>query len=169
VLAGIAEEMGVSLGFRTSEQVWQEMTQVGPWDGERPTSMNSGFETVPSTGSGQARGSSTTDGTDDLVLASWKQLIDDGRMQDGDDEMRRTARKPVVLVSTATLEALGATLGEVVTLTGPLGSLDLPVGVADLAEGTVWAPASAPGASVRHLVGPAGSSVSITTIVGGDQ
>ena len=32
------------------------------------------------------------------VLASWKQLIDDGRMQDGADDMRRTARKPVVLV-----------------------------------------------------------------------
>ena len=103
------------------------------------------------------------------MLASWKQLIDDGRMQDGDDEMRQTARKPVVLVGPATLEALGATVGERVTLTGPLGSVDLPIGVADLAAGTVWAPASAPGASVRHLVGPAGSPVSITTIVGGDQ
>ena len=37
VLAGIAEEMETPLGFRTSEQVWAEMTQVGPWDGERPT------------------------------------------------------------------------------------------------------------------------------------
>ena len=74
-----------------------------------------------------------------------------------------------MLVGPATLEALGATVGELVTLTGPLGSVDLPVGVGDLAEGTVWAPASAPGASVRHLVGPAGSPVSITTIVGGHQ
>ena len=39
VLAGIAEEMGTPLGFRTSEQVWDEMVQVGPWDGERPRSM----------------------------------------------------------------------------------------------------------------------------------
>ncbi len=35
ILAGIAEELGTSLGWRTSEQVWSEMTQVGPWDGER--------------------------------------------------------------------------------------------------------------------------------------
>ena len=90
-------------------------------------------------------------------------------MQDGDDEMRQTARKPVVLVGPATLEALGASVGETVTLTGPQGSLDLPIGVGDLAEGTVWAPASAPGASVRHRVGPAGSDVSITTHVGGEQ
>ncbi len=35
VLAGITEELGFSLGWRTTEQVWAEMTQVGPWDGER--------------------------------------------------------------------------------------------------------------------------------------
>jgi NADH-quinone oxidoreductase subunit G len=165
VLAGIAEELETGLaqglGFRTTEQVWSEMTQVGPWDGERPT-MSSASETFAG-----ARPSTIEDG--EIRLASWKQSIDDGRMQDGDEAMRLTARKPVVLVGPATIEALGATAGEVVTLTGPLGSLDLPIGVADLAEGTVWAPASAPGASVRHRVGPAGSPVSITTIVGGDQ
>ncbi len=104
-----------------------------------------------------------------MTLASWKQLLDDGRMQDGDDAMRRTARKPVVLVGPATLEALGATAGELVTLTGPLGSLDLPIGVADLADGHRLGAGQCPGASVRHRVGPAGSPVSITTIVGGDQ
>jgi NADH-quinone oxidoreductase subunit G len=41
--------------------------------------------------------------------------------------------------------------------------VQLPVAVADLAEGVVWAPASAPGASVRHLVGPAGSRVTVTS------
>ena len=83
-------------------------------------------------------------------------------MQDGDEAMRATARKPVVLVGSATLNDLGVTVGDVVTLSGPLGSVDLPIGVADLAESTVWAPASAPGASVRHLVGPAGCAVTIT-------
>ena len=103
------------------------------------------------------------------MLASWKQLLDDGRMQDGDEAMRRTARKPVVLVGAATLAQLGVGVGDTVTLTGPLGSLDLPIALGDLAESTVWAPASSPGASVRHGVGPAGSSVSITTIVGGTR
>ena len=95
-----------SLGFRTSEQVWAEMTQVGPWDGERAT-LHGGFETVA--GAPRPQPPRTVDGS---CLASWKQLIDDGRMQDGDDAMRRTARKPVVLVGPATLEALGATVGD---------------------------------------------------------
>ncbi len=175
VLAGIAEELGTALGWRTSEQAWAEMTQVGPWDGERPTGIGDRAAsdqsrsdvsdpgvtllTQRADGAEEVSTGSTGEG---LVLASWKQLVDDGRMQDGADDMRRTARKPIVLVGAATLADLGVRVGDPVTLTGPLGSIELPVGVADLAEGTVWAPASAPGASVRHLVGPAGSTVTLT-------
>ncbi len=154
ILAGIAEELGSPLGWRTTEQVWAEMVQVGPWDGERP-SMGEHHSTAAD---GPA--------VDGLVLASWKQQIDDGRMQDGDEAMRRTARKPVLYVGASTLADLGVAVGSLVTLTGPLGSIELPVALADLAEGTVWAPASAPGASVRHLVGPAGSKVTLSTTGG---
>jgi NADH-quinone oxidoreductase subunit G len=101
-----------------------------------------------------------------LVLASWKQLIDDGRMQDGDVAMRQTARKPLVLVGQETLADHGLEVGDLVTLSGPRGSVDLPVAVGDLAPGTVWAPATAPGLSVRKLVGPAGSPVTLTSIDG---
>jgi NADH-quinone oxidoreductase subunit G len=171
VLSGIAEELGTGLpqglGFRTTEQAWAEMVTVGPWDGERAA------KPVVTTGGRAASASKRTDETHgqtrpgSLTLASWKQLLDDGRLQEGDEAMTRTARKPVLLVGRATLDALGAAVGDDVTLTGPLGAVRLPIGVADLADGTVWAPASSPGLSVRHLVGPAGSDVSITTIVGG--
>ena len=100
---------------------------------------------------------------DGYLLASWKQLLDDGRMQDGDDHLRATARRPVLLASPATLAEIGV-------VPGGDGHAHRParfpgrsrVGVADLADGTVWAPASAPGASVRHRVGPAGCRVTIT-------
>jgi len=152
-LAGIAEEMGTPLGFRTPEQARAEMMQVGPWDGARPDApavVSTGSTTGPS-------------GEGDLVLASWKQMIDDGRMQDGDLFYKATARTPVVLVNRAHLQRLGAEEGDLVSLAGPEGSVQLPVAVADLADGVVWAPASAPGASVRHLVGPAGCRVTVTS------
>jgi NADH-quinone oxidoreductase subunit G len=149
VLAGIAEELGRPIDIRTPEQAAAEMQQLGPWDGPRP---QLGSVASPSQAHGSVSG---------LVLSSWKQLIDDGRLQDGDDHYRATARRPVVLVNRATLDRLGVAEGDLVTLTGPLGSIDLPVHVADLVDGAVWAPASAPGASVRHLVGPAGSPVTL--------
>ncbi|MEP6814788.1 MAG: NADH-quinone oxidoreductase subunit G, partial [Marmoricola sp.] len=149
VLAGIADEMGVELGFRTVGQVQSELREIGPWDGKRSAAPEG------STASASAREAGT------LVLASWKQLIDDGRMQDGDEHLRATARKPVLLVGSGVLADLGVAAGELVSVTGPLGTLDLPVGVADLAVGVVWAPASAPEVSVRHRVGPAGCPVTV--------
>ncbi|MCW2858182.1 MAG: dehydrogenase subunit [Marmoricola sp.] len=155
VLAGIAEERGRSIGVRTPEQAWAEMVQVGPWEGPRAATP-----TVVSTGStdGGANGA--------LVLSSWKQLLDDGRMQDGDDHLRATARRPVVLVNQATFDTLGVPEGDDVTLAGPLGSVRLPVAIGEVADGVVWAPASAPGVSIRHLVGPAGA---VVTVEGGAQ
>ena len=130
----------------------------------RPTSVASPSQAQGSQ-SGQASpeadGSQARLSDSGLVLSSWKQLIDDGRMQDGEDHYRATARRPVVLVNEQTLARIGAEEGDLVSLTGPLGSIQLPVEVADVVEGAVWAPASAPGASVRHLVGPPGSPVSV--------
>jgi NADH-quinone oxidoreductase subunit G len=147
VLAGIAEELGVPLGFRTPQQVQAEMQQVGPWTAKADA------PTVPAP---------TRTPHDGLVLASWKQLVDDGRMQDGDEAMRASGRKPVVLVPPVVLAGLDVAEGDPVVLTGPHGSVTLPVAVAeDLAPGVVWAPASAPGLSVRHLVGPPGSPVQL--------
>ncbi|HEY0904583.1 MAG TPA: NADH-quinone oxidoreductase subunit G [Marmoricola sp.] len=166
ILAGIAEERGRPIGIRSPEEAAAEMQQLGPWEGTRPKSttvatppqaqgLQSG-EASPAADRSQARGSESG-----LVLSSWKQLIDDGRLQDGDDHYRATARRAVVLVNRATFDGLGVEEGDLVTITGPLGSLKLPVGVADLVDGAVWAPASAPGSSVRHLVGPAGSHVTV--------
>ncbi|MGN6251838.1 MAG: NADH-quinone oxidoreductase subunit G [Marmoricola sp.] len=150
VLAGIADELDRPLGFRTVEEVRAAMRRLGPWSGASAASEPgpAGTRSVP-------RGS--------LVLASWKQLVDDGRMQDGDEALRATARRPVAVVSPAVLAGLGVEEGEVVVLSGPLGSTTLQIAVApDMTEGTVWAPASAPGNPVRHLVGPAGSAVSLS-------
>ena len=41
-----------------------------------------------------------------LALATWKQLLDNGSMQDGDDNLRATARNAVARVSQAVLDAL---------------------------------------------------------------
>jgi NADH-quinone oxidoreductase subunit G len=150
VLAGIAEELGTPLGFRTPAGARAEMERLGPWQGDRPAANP------------VAAPKATRRKKAELVLASHKQMLDDGRMQDGDEHLRATARPPVVLVGKDQLGALGVEEGDEVTLTGELGSVTLPVGVADVADGVVWAPASAPGASVRHRVGPAGSIVSLS-------
>jgi NADH-quinone oxidoreductase subunit G len=158
VLAGVADEMGVDLGFRTVEQARAEMADLGAWDGPRSSLPAQPSERQPS-----GREAATTDrgGDGSAVLTTWKLLLDDGRMLDGDDHLKATARPPVALLSAATMAGLGLAPGEPVTLTAPSGSRTLPVAVADLADGVVWAPTTsawtAPAGSVVRLASSKGT------------
>ncbi len=93
-------------------------------------------------------------------MATWKLLIDDGRMLDGEPYLRATARTPVALVSAATLADLGLAAGEHVDVIGDGGTISLPVGLADLPDGVVWTP-TVPGRSA-----PAGSVVRLASTNG---
>ncbi|HNA97831.1 MAG TPA: NADH-quinone oxidoreductase subunit G [Marmoricola sp.] len=156
VLAGISEEMGTPIGIRTTEQAAAELAEVGPWDGQRAQAP-----TVAGAAPNPLRKGS-------LVLASWKPLIDSGRMQDGSAVMRECVRPARLLVDQDTFAKLGVAEGDEVTLTGPNGSIGLPIAVADLAPGTVFAPATSPGLDVRRQVGPEGSEVTVTGAAIGD-
>ena len=149
VLAGIADEMGVDLGFKTVEGARAEMQEVGAWDGDRApfdSAVVEAREPAPQP---------ADDADNSVTLATWKLLLDDGRMLDGDDYLKATARAPVALVSAGTLAALGLTAGEHVEVSGDRGTTTLPVAVADLPDGVVWTPTrsgwSAPAGSVVRL------------------
>jgi NADH-quinone oxidoreductase subunit G len=154
VLAGIAEELGAPLGFRTVAEVWSQLEDIGPWDGPRAT-MTPVAPAAPRT----SAGSPDDDG---LVLASWKQLLDQGTMQTGDKHLAATARPAVAKVSRAVRDAVGPT----VTLTGERGSVTLPAeAVDDMVDGVVWVPANSSGLGLLTDLAPPGSRV---TISGGD-
>jgi NADH-quinone oxidoreductase subunit G len=148
VLSGIAEEMGAPLGFRTVPEVRAELEQIGPWDGERGPLGEVRAAPAPSLGKS----------TDGLRLATWKQSIDNGRMQDGDKYLRATARPPMALLPRDVFEACGPT----VTLTGDRGSVTLPAEVADdLVDGVVWVPANSFGAGVLSDLSSPGGRVRV--------
>jgi NADH-quinone oxidoreductase subunit G len=146
VLAGIAEELGAPLGFRTVAEARAQMEEMGPWDGDR-----AGLDTParPAT-AGAAAGT--------FALATWKLLIDNGSMQDGEKHYRATGRPPVARMSRATYDAHGPT----VTLTGDRGSVTLPAEVADLADDVVWVPANSFGNGVLADLASPGSRVTVT-------
>jgi NADH-quinone oxidoreductase subunit G len=159
VLSGIADEMGVDLGFKTPEQARTEMSELGAWDGERaPAQLTAG------PGGHDRPAGAHPGGRDRLRVSTWKMLIDDGRMLDGEDDLRATARTPVALVSPVTLQALGLSPGQHVTVTGETGSTGLPVGVADLPDGVVWVPTTS---SASRWSAPAGSVVELQATGGG--
>ena len=153
ILAGIAEEMDVRFGIRTVEQARAEMESFGPWEGER-----SPAPAVPGHVGTDRPAAQVGDGAH-YLLSTWKQLIDDGRMLDGDEYLKATGRRAVALVSPATLGHLGVHEGQLLTLATERGSVELPVGVADLPDHVVWAPAGSEGVSLAAELGATSGAV----------
>ena len=142
ILAGIAQELGRPLGFRTVAEARAQMEDMGPWDGDR-----AGLEPV------QAHDVSDPG----VTLATWKQMLDNGSMQDGDDNLRATARMPIVRVSATVYDALGPSI----TVTGDRGSVTLPAVIAEIADDVVWLPANSTGRGLLADVGLPGSTVTL--------
>ena len=140
ILAGIAEEMGQPLGFRTVAQARAAMHDLGAWDGELAAFPSKTYEQEP-------HASKRT-----VVLDTWRLMIDDGRGQDGQLELKATARPAVLRASAATLKAFDVDPGGMATLSSDAGSVSFPTEVAELPDGVVWAPANS-GASLRTALG----------------
>jgi NADH-quinone oxidoreductase subunit G len=149
VLAGIAEEMGGSLGFRTAAEAMDRMTDTGPWDGARTAAPHVDAPKASKPDAGE------------VVLETWRQMIDDGRGQDGQPKYRATARPSVLRASVATLKKAGIMPGGRATISTDDGSATFTTEVADLPDGVVWAPSNS-GANLRTLRARHGSKVTLT-------
>ncbi len=98
----------------------------------------------------------------EVLLATWHQLLDNGRLQDGEPYLAGTARPVVARVSPATAAAAGVADGDKVTVESKAGSVTVPVAVTEMADGVVWLPANSSGSAVRaDLVAGHGSRVTL--------
>ena len=147
VLAGIAEDLGRPLGFRTVAEVRAEMASLGPWDGPRAT-----LGPAPA-----APERVDPEGT--LRLATWKQMIDNGVLQAEEKYLHATARPVLARVGRKAYQALGAP--SVVTVTGTRGSVTLPLEVVDMVDDTIWLPANSSGRGVLAGLAAPGSPVTV--------
>jgi NADH-quinone oxidoreductase subunit G len=150
VLGAIADEMDVHLGLPDAAAARAELVALGAWRGAHPA--------PPAVLSSSAGAS----GDSGVRLATWHQLIDEGRMQDGEPYLAGTARPVVARVSAATAAAVGLGHGDKVTVTTTAGSVTVPFDVTEMADGVVWLPANSLGSAVRAGLGAGhGSRVSL--------
>lgn len=155
VLAGIAEELDRSLGFRTVAEARAEAAELGPWDGDRASF-------VPVTAPGD-------DGVPEgaMVLSTWRMMIDDARAVDGEPHLLATGRRSVAVLSAATLARLSVGEGDLVTVSTDAGTMSVPAQVADIADDVVWLPGNNDGVSLnRDLRVGAGDVVEVRAFDG---
>lgn len=150
VLAGISEELGAPLGFRSTDEARREMTELGPWDGEHPAFTPVKKLSVTGVPDGQ------------FVVATWRTLIDDSRAVDGEPYLQATGRAPTAVVSPAALTRLGLSAGDQVIVSTDAGQVSLPIAVGDIADDVVWMPSNSAGINLRRDLGAsAGSTVAL--------
>jgi NADH-quinone oxidoreductase subunit G len=149
VLGRIADEMDVHLGLPDAAAARRELGTLTGWQGARAPSPS--FPSVARVlpGPGQA------------FLATWSQLLDTGRMQDGEPFLAGTARPAVALMSPATAAEAGTADGDRVTVTTAQGAITIDVRVRDMPDRVIWLPAHALGCEVRRELG-AGNGTLVT-------
>lgn len=155
VLVALADGLGTDLGIRDVDAAKAELDQLGRWEGERVTAP-----AVPASAPAEP-------GADQLVLATWRTLLDAGRGQDGEPHLAATAPTAVARVSAATAARIGAP--ETVAVRAGDAELALPLLVeATMVDDVVWVPRNAPGLSVaEHLDVTAGDRVGLAAAPAG--
>ncbi|GGS82604.1 NADH-quinone oxidoreductase subunit G [Planobispora rosea] len=150
VISSIADHMDVHLGLPDPAAARRELGSIGAWRGARVEAPRVTFRQGTAPQAGEA------------LLATWHQLLDDGRLQAGEPYLAGTARAAEALLSPATAAEAGVADGDKITITAARGSLSLPVRIADLPDRVVWLPANSGGCSVtRDLRAAAGDLVKI--------
>jgi NADH-quinone oxidoreductase subunit G len=147
VLDTLADEIGIDLGLPTVEASHAELSALGGWDGTHVAAPNVAAAGAPKPSAGEA------------VLAGWRMLLDDGRLQDGEPHLAGTARTPVVRLSAGTADAIGAADGDQVTVSTARGEITLPLTITEMPDHVVWLPLNSPGSAVHRTLGVTAGAV----------
>jgi NADH-quinone oxidoreductase subunit G len=153
VLHMLADALGVPLGLPDTTTARRELDALGAWTGERAGAPSEPARPLPRPTAGEA------------VLGGWRQLLDNGTLQDGDPALAGTRHPAVARLSPATAAEIGVAEGAPLSVTGPAGSLTLPLEITpDLPDRVVWIPLnSTPGGAHAALGATPGRVVGLAT------
>ncbi|WP_078326366.1 NADH-quinone oxidoreductase subunit G [Mycobacteroides salmoniphilum] len=147
VLAALSRRMDRPIGLNHAHEALAELADIGPWEGARETPGPVRATARPRPEAGEA------------VLASWRLLLDAGRLQDGEQFLAGTAHTTEVRLSEATAREIGAADGESVTVRSMSesiqGAITLPLRITEMPDRVVWVPMRSAGSEVHQQLGPA--------------
>ncbi|MEX2985277.1 NADH-quinone oxidoreductase subunit G [Streptomyces sp. C36] len=141
VLHMLADTMGTDLRLPDVHAVRAELAGLGAWSGERAAGPDEPGRPLPRPEKGEA------------VLAGHRLLLDRGRLQDGDEALAGTRHEALARLSPATAAEAGVRDGEVLAVTGPAGTVRLPLRVTPMPDRVVWLPLNSVGGGVASDAG----------------
>jgi len=148
VLHMLADALDTHLGLPDVRTIRSEIDRLGQWEADAPAEFG-GRE--PRTGTAASHPPQA--GKGEAVLAGHRLLLDQGRLQDGDEALAGTRHPAVARLSRATAAEAGVAQGEQVAVSGPLGSVRLPLEVTEMPDRVVWVPMNSVGGGVHADTG----------------
>ncbi|MFF5667379.1 NADH-quinone oxidoreductase subunit G [Streptomyces griseofuscus] len=141
VLHMLADAMDVHLGLPDLRTIRAEIDRLGSWDGPYATEPREAAGAVPRPAAGEA------------VLAGHRLLLDQGLLQEGDEALAGTRRAARARLSAATAAEAGVAEGEFLAVTGPTGTVELPLQIGEMPDRVVWLPLNSVGGGVASDTG----------------
>jgi NADH-quinone oxidoreductase subunit G len=141
VLHMLADEMDVPFGLPDTAAVRAELDRLGAWTGARATEPMESSQPMPRPGDGEA------------VLAGHRLLLDLGLLQQGDSALAGTRHEAVARLSAVTAAETGVKDGDELAVTGPAGTVTLPLRVTAMPDRVVWLPLNSTGSGVADGTG----------------
>ncbi|MEV7089839.1 NADH-quinone oxidoreductase subunit G [Streptomyces sp. NPDC093085] len=129
------------LGLPDLRAVRNELDRLGGWSGPRATEPLEPSRPLPRAGEGEA------------VLGGHRMLLDQGLLQEGDTALAGTRHAAVARLSAATAAETGVKNGDDLAVTGPAGTVTLPLAVTEMPDRVVWLPMNSTGGGVLSDTG----------------
>ena len=102
ILSMLADEMGSPINLPSAKAAATELQQIGKWDGAKAAKPESSLASLE------------TPHGDQAILHSWRQLLDLGTLQGGEENLAGTARPSEVVLSQHRATSLGVTNGDLI-------------------------------------------------------
>ncbi|UFR02955.1 NADH-quinone oxidoreductase subunit G [Streptomyces sp. Go40/10] len=141
VLHMLADAMDVHVGLPDLRTTRAEIDRLGSWDGPRASGPVESAGPLPRPAAGEA------------VLAGHRLLLDQGVLQEGDEALAGTRHAARARVSAATAAEAGVGDGGTLAVTGPAGTVELPLQVTEMPDRVVWLPLNSVGTGVASDTG----------------
>ncbi|MEU8953851.1 NADH-quinone oxidoreductase subunit G [Streptomyces sp. NPDC048518] len=141
VLHMLADAGDIHLGLPDLVTLRREVERLGGWDGPYASEPLETAVQPPRPAAGEA------------VLAGHRMLLDQGRLQDGDEALAGTRHAALARVSAATAAEAGVKDGDLLAVTGPAGASELPLRITEMPDRVVWLPLNSTGGGVTSDTG----------------
>ncbi|CAB4647232.1 unannotated protein [freshwater metagenome] len=147
ILSMLADEIGKPINLPTVSAARKEFEAIGNWDGAKPSMKST------------VTGSSLNVGADEAIISSWRNLLDKGSLQEGEDNLAGTARATTAVISQSRASALSVKDGELIRVSNTYGAVTLPCTIADIDNSAIWLPRNSTNSQLIKVLGTVGNSI----------